>query len=60
MININYNFTKERLSAVEMQKIWEDVRKITDYNRNYFFEEFGFQMIDELRLDLLNLWGKIG
>ena len=58
MININYNFTKERLSAVEMQKIWEDVRKITDYNRNYFFEEFGYQMIDELRMDLLNLWGK--
>ena len=58
MIDSNYAFTSERLSAVEMQKIWEDARGIIDYNRNYFFEQFGYQMIDELRLDLLNLWGK--
>ena len=58
MIDSNYAFTSEPLSAVEMQKIWEDTRGIIDYNRNYFFEQFGYQMIDELRMDLLNLWGK--
>ena len=58
MININYHFTKERLSAVEMQKIWEDVRGIADFNRNYYFEQFGYMLIDELRMDLLNLWAR--
>ena len=35
MININY-LTKERLSAVEMQKIWEDVSGIADSQKLLF------------------------
>jgi len=41
-----------------MQKIFEDCQGIINYNRDYFFDQFGDQMIDELRMDLLNLWGK--
>jgi hypothetical protein len=58
MVDSNWHFTKERLSAVEMQKIFEDLQGLINYNRDYFFDQFGDQMIDELRMDLLNLWGK--
>jgi hypothetical protein len=58
MINSNWHFTQEPMSAVEMQKIFEDCQGIINYNRDYFFDQFGDQMIDELRMDLLNLWGK--
>ena len=58
MVDSNWKFTKERLSAVEMQQFYDDCYGIIDYNRNYFFDQFGDQMIDELRMDLLNLWGR--
>jgi hypothetical protein len=46
------------MSAVEMQKIFEDLQGLINYNRDYFFDQFGYQLVDELRMDLLNLWGK--
>ena len=58
MINSNYRFTQEPLSAVEMQQIYEQCSNIIEYNRGYFFDQFGYQMVDELRMDLLNLWGR--
>ena len=58
MINSNWHFTQVPMSAVDMQKIFEDCQGIINYNRDYFFNQFGEQMIDELRMDLLNLWGK--
>jgi len=58
MVDSNWHFTQEHMSAVEMQKIFEDLQGLINYNRDYFFDQFGDQMIDELRMDLLNLWGK--
>ncbi len=58
MIDSNWHFTQEKLSAVEMQKIFEDLQGLINYNRDYFFDQFGDQMISELRIDLLNLWGR--
>jgi hypothetical protein len=58
MVDSNRQFTQERMSAVEMQKIFEDLQGLINYNRDYFFDQFGYQLVDELRMDLLNLWGK--
>lgn len=58
MIASNWHFTQEIMSAVEMQKIFEDCQGIINYNRDYFFEEFGDQLVSELRVDLLNLWAR--
>jgi hypothetical protein len=58
MVDSNWHFTQERMSAVEMQKIFEDLQGLINYNRDYFFDQFGPLLIDELRMDLLNLWGK--
>ena len=58
MVDSNWQFTQERMSAVEMQKIFEDLQGLINYNRDYFFDQFGYQLVDELRMDLLNLWGK--
>jgi len=58
MVDSNWQFTQERMSAVEMQKIFEDLQGLINYNRDYFFDQFGYQLVDELRMDLLDLWGK--
>ena len=58
MVESNWHFTQERMSAVEMQKIFEDLQGLINYNRDYFFDQFGPLLIDELRMDLLDLWGK--
>jgi hypothetical protein len=58
MVDSNRQFTQERMSAVEMHKIFEDLQGLINYNRDYFFDQFGYQLVDELRMDLLNLWGK--
>jgi hypothetical protein len=58
MVDSNWRFTQEPISTVEMQKIFEDCQGLINFNRDYFFDQFGNQLIDELRLDLLNLWGK--
>ena len=58
MVDSNWHFTQEPLTEIERTKIWSDCGNLIEYNRNYFFEQFGNQLIDELRMDLLNLWGK--
>ena len=58
MVDSNWRFTQEPISTVEMQKIFKDCQGLINFNRDYFFDQFGNQLIDELRLDLLNLWGK--
>jgi len=57
MINSNDSYIKEPLTRTEMKHLAEDCRGITEYNRDYFFEQFGDQLISELRIDLLNIWG---
>lgn len=58
MLTSNANFVYDKLNPVEMQKIYNDCKNIIEFNRDYFFKQFGNRLIDELRLDLLNLWGK--
>lgn len=58
MVLSNYKFTLEPLSSVEMRNVYEQCSGIIDYNREWFFNQFGDQMISEFRMDLLNLWGK--
>lgn len=58
MVESNWHFTQEHMCAVEMQKIFEDLQGLINYNRDYFFDQFGPLLIDELRMDLLDLWGK--
>lgn len=56
MIELNRKLIKNKLSTVELQMIFEELAGTIEFNRNYFFEQFGDQLISELRLDLLNLW----
>ena len=58
MVDSNWRFTHEQISTVEKQKIYQDLQELINYNRDYFFNHLGDQIIDELRMDLLNLWGK--
>lgn len=58
MIDSNYHFTHERLSYTEMENLYNELQGLITYNRDYFFDQFGDQMISELRMDLLHLWGK--
>lgn len=58
MLDSNYSFVHEKLSAVEMQNILDSVHGVVNYNRDYFFDQFGDQLVSELRMDLLDLWGK--
>lgn len=58
MVLGNKHFTKTKWSATELQTVYDEVSGIIEYNRNWFFDHFGNQMVDELRMDLLDLWGK--
>ena len=58
MIESNSSYIKEPLTRTEMQRLAEDCQGITDYNRDYFFNQFGDQLISELRMDLLDIWGR--
>lgn len=57
MLELNQKLIKNPLSAVEMQTYYDELSPTIEYNRNYFFEQFGDQLISELRMDLLNIWG---
>lgn len=57
LIEHNNNLIRKPLSAVEMQTYYDECSNIIEYNRNYFFEQFGDQLISELRMDLLSIWG---
>lgn len=56
LIASNGSYIKEKLTRAEMQHIWSDLESTCEYNRNYFFDQFGDQLVSELRMDLLNLW----
>ena len=58
MIEDNDSYIKGGLRADEMQSIYLDAQSIAEYNRNYFFDQFGDQLISELRIDLLGIWGQ--
>ena len=58
MLELNNRYTREKLSTVELESFYDECRGITEFNRNYFFEEFGDQLVSELRIDLLNIWGR--
>ena len=58
MIDSNWAFTREKLSYTEMENLYNELQGLINYNRDYFFDQFGDQMISELRMDLLHLWGK--
>tara|TARA_B100001057_G_scaffold397280_1_gene407380 strand:- start:1023 stop:2054 length:1032 start_codon:yes stop_codon:yes gene_type:complete len=58
MIESNSSYIKEPLTRTEMRRLVEDCQGITDYNRDYFFNQFGDQLISELRMDLLDIWGR--
>ena len=57
LISSNNSYIHDRLTPDEMQHIWSDFAGACEYNRNYFFDQFGDQLISELRMDLLDLWG---
>lgn len=57
LIEYNNNLIRKPLSGVEMQTYYDECSNIIEYNRDYFFEQFGDQLISELRMDLLSLWG---
>jgi len=58
LITSNNSYICDKLTKDEMKNLWIDFSAICNYNRNYFFEQFGDQLISELRMDLLALWGK--
>ena len=53
---IKSKLIKNKLSTTEKQMIFEELAGTIEFNRNYFSEQFGDQLISELRMDLLNLW----
>lgn len=57
LITSNSSYIREPLTAAEMQHTWSDFEGACEYNRDYFFGQFGDQLISELRMDLLALWG---
>ena len=56
MLELNKRLVANRLTAVEMQTFYEELSPTIEYNRDYFFDQFGDQLISNLRRDLLNLW----
>ena len=56
MIELNDKFTRKNLSTVERQMHYDELTGVIEYNRDYFFDQFGDQLISDLRLDLLNIW----
>ena len=57
LIEYNNNLIRKPLSTIEMQTYYDECSNIIEYNRDYFFEQFGNQLISELRMDLLGIWG---
>jgi len=57
LITSNNSYISDPLTRKEMQYLWSDFEAACEYNRDYFFNQFGDQLISELRLDLLGLWG---
>ena len=58
MITSNHTFTSEKMTAKEMDHVYNKVHVRIDWNINWFFNNFGPGMVDALRMDLLNLWGQ--
>jgi len=58
LIESNNSYICDALTPAEMQHLWSDFTGACEYNRDYFFNQFGDQLISELRMDLLNLWGR--
>ena len=56
MLELNKRLVANRLTAVEMQTFYEELSPTIEYNRDYFFDQFGDQLISNLRRDLLNIW----
>ncbi len=56
LINSNILNLGTKMAEVEMYYIAEELRDITDYNRNFFFEDFGRTQLAWLRAQLLNIW----
>ena len=56
MIELNDKYTRKNLSTVERQMHYDELTGVIEYNRDYFFDQFGDQLISDLRLDLLNIW----
>ena len=56
MIFENLDWFERKLSASEMRDVYFDCADIVDYNRNWFFDEFGPTQLDWFRTQLLNIW----
>lgn len=57
MLTSNNSYIYDQLTADEMHSIRDEFLGVIEYNRDYFFNQFGDQLISELRMDLLDLWG---
>lgn len=56
MIFENLDWFERKMSASEMRDVYLDCADIVDYNRNWFFDEFGPTQLDWFRTQLLNIW----
>jgi len=52
----NLNWFEDRITSRDMQDIYYNNTEIIDYNRNFFFEEFGKTQFEWFRYQLLNIW----
>ena len=57
MLTLNRNVFDGLINRTILGSIINDCREITEYNREYYFTEFGNHLITNLRQQLLNLWG---
>jgi hypothetical protein len=54
----NLGWFENKLTSLEMQDFYFDLADTIDYNRNFFFEDFGDKQKSCLRTQLLNIWNQ--
>jgi len=52
----NLNWFENKLRSQDMLDIYYNNSDIIDYNRNFFFEQYGKTQLDWFRIQLLNIW----
>jgi len=55
-INMNREFVEKKMSDNDLRDCYEYMQPIIEYNRNWFFDQFGDHLLSDLRLQLLDIW----
>ena len=56
LIESNASYIKHKMRSMDMISCAEYLRDRIDYNRNFFFDEFGPKQLGRFKQQLLNIW----